>query len=144
MAVVTFSTNAFLKQTFTTNASEINNAVKGNPDGGTNWEAALQQANDLKGRSGVKKHIIFLSDGNPTYRTTSYSGCYSYSFWDGRTAHPEYTTPESCQAQRYMWGENPDGSSDARTVQEIAIHTVSTMLPPWLRLTNVAMPHSMW
>lgn len=112
MAVVTFSTNAFLKQTFTTNASEINNAVKGNPDGGTNWEAALQQANDLKGRSGVKKHIIFLSDGNPTYRTTSYSGCYSYSFWDGRTAHPEYTTPESCQAQRYMWGENPDGSSD--------------------------------
>lgn len=40
MAVVTFSTNAFLKQTFTTNASEINNAVKGNPDGGTNWEAA--------------------------------------------------------------------------------------------------------
>lgn len=112
MAVVTFSTNASLKQTFTTKASEINNAVEGNPDGGTNWEAALQQANDLKGRSGVKKHIIFLSDGNPTYRTTSYSGCYSYSFWDGWTAHPEYTTPESCQAQRYMWGENPDGSSD--------------------------------
>ena len=60
----------------------------------------------------MKKHIIFLSDGDPTYRMTSYSGCYSYSFWDGRTAHPEYTTPESCQAQRYTWGENPDGSSD--------------------------------
>ena len=112
MAVVTFSTNASLKQTFTTKASEINNAVEGNPDGGTNWEAALKEANSLRGRSGVKKHIIFLSDGNPTYRTTSYSGCYSYSFWDGWTAHPEYTTPESCQAQRYMWGENPDGSSD--------------------------------
>lgn len=111
MAVVTFSTEASLKQKFTTNVSEINNAVKGNPDGGTNWEAALKQANDLQGRSGVKKHIIFLSDGNPTYRTTSYSGCYSYSLW-GWTAHPEYTTPESCRAQRYTWGENPDGGSD--------------------------------
>lgn len=111
MAVVTFSTEASLKQKFTTNVSEINNAVRGNPDGGTNWEAALKQANDLQGSSGVKKHIIFLSDGNPTYRTTSYSGCYSYSLW-GWTAHPEYTTPESCRAQRYTWGENPDGGSD--------------------------------
>lgn len=111
MAVVTFSTEASLKQKFTTNVSEINNAVRGNPDGGTNWEATLKQANDLQGRSGVKKHIIFLSDGNPTYRTTSYSGCYSYSLW-GWTAHPEYTTPESCRAQRYTWGENPDGGSD--------------------------------
>lgn len=112
MAVVTFSTEASLKQKFTTNVSEINNAVRGNPDGGTNWEAALKQANDLQGgRRGVKKHIIFLSDGNPTYRTTSYSGCYSYSLW-GWTAHPEYTTPESCRAQRYTWGENPDGGSD--------------------------------
>lgn len=111
MAVVTFSTEASLKQKFTINVSEINNAVRGNPDGGTNWEAALKQANDLQGRFGVKKHIIFLSDGNPTYRTTSYSGCYSYSLW-GWTAHPEYTTPESCRAQRYTWGENPDGGSD--------------------------------
>ena len=111
MAVVTFSAEASLKQKFTINVSEINNAVRGNPDGGTNWEAALKQANDLQGRSGVKKHIIFLSDGNPTYRTTSYSGCYSYSLW-GWTAHPEYTTPESCRAQRYTWGENPDGGSD--------------------------------
>lgn len=112
MAVVTFSTKASLKQKFTTNVSEINNAVRGNPDGGTNWEAALKQANDLQGRSGVKKHIIFLSDGNPTYRTTSYSGCYSTSWRGERTAHPEYTTPESCRAQRYTWGENPDGGSD--------------------------------
>lgn len=111
MAVVTFSTEASLKQKFTTNVSEINNAVRGNPDGGTNWEAALKQANDLQGRSGVKKHIIFLSDGNPTYRTTSYSGCYSYSLW-GWTAHPEYTTPESCRAQGHTWGKNPDGGSD--------------------------------
>ena len=114
MAVVTFSTHASLTQPFTNDASAISNAVKDKPSGGTNWEDALtkaNKANDLSGRSGVKKHIIFLSDGDPTYRMTSYSGCYSDSFW-GRTAHPEYTTPESCQARRYTWGENPDGSSD--------------------------------
>lgn len=76
MAVVTFSTNASLKQNFTTDVSEINNAVKGDPKGGTNWEAALKQANDLQGRPGVKKHIIFLSDGDPTCRISDYPiGC---------------------------------------------------------------------
>ena len=116
MAVVTFSTNASLKQNFTTDVSEINNAVKGNPEGGTNWEAALKQANDLQGRSGVKKHIIFLSDGNPTYRTSSYGGsCYSYSYLRGGhyTPQPEYTTKATCKAAGYYWlGKNPDGGSD--------------------------------
>lgn len=113
MAVVTFSTNASRKQTFTTNASEISNAVEGNPKGGTNWEAALKQANDLQGRPRVKKHIIFLSDGNPTYRTSSYGGsCYSYS-WGDYTPQPEYTTKATCKAAGYYWlGENPDGGSD--------------------------------
>lgn len=113
MAVVTFSTNAFLKQTFTTNASEIDNAVEGNPDGGTNWEAALKQANDalkqandLQGRSGVKKHIIFLSDGNPTYRISDYPiGC------DGprNPCNPDdswYTTPKG------VHGAGTEGSDE--------------------------------
>ena len=117
MAVVTFSTEASLKQKFTTNVSEINNAVRGDPDGGTNWEAALKRANDLSGdlsgRSGVKKHIIFLSDGDPTFRTSSYGGsCYSYShsLWGPYyTPQPEYTTKEACKAVGYDWlGENPD------------------------------------
>lgn len=116
MAVVTFSTEVAIEQNFTTNVSDINAAVRGDPDGGTNWEAALKRANDLQGRSGVKKHIIFLSDGNPTYRTTSYGGsCYSYSYsWGGHyTPQPEYTTKATCKAAGYYWlGENPDGGSD--------------------------------
>ena len=112
MAVVTFSDSDTLKQGFTTSASNIESAVSQTPNGGTNWEAALKQANDLQGRSGVKKHIIFLSDGNPTYRTSSYSGCYSYSLFWGNTAHPEYTTEAACEANGYSWGKNPDGGSD--------------------------------
>lgn len=106
MAVVTFSTNAFLKQTFTTDASKINNAVEGDPDGGTNWEAALKQANDLQGRSSVKKHIIFLSDGNPTYRISNYPiGC--GGSWN--PCNPDdswYTTPEG------VHGAGTEGSDE--------------------------------
>lgn len=118
MAVVTFNKNATLEQGFTTSASSIKSAVSQTPDGGTNWEAALKQANDLRGRSSVKKHIIFLSDGNPTYRTSSYGGsCYSHSYsypWGGNyTPQPEYTTKATCKAAGYYWrGENPDGGSD--------------------------------
>lgn len=113
MAVVTFSDNALLKQEFTTSSSKIDKAVSQTPDGGTNWEAALKEANDLQGRSGVKKHIIFLSDGDPTYRTSSYSGCYSSSGWWGFDAtHPEYTTEAACNEAGYRWGANPDGGSD--------------------------------
>ena len=82
MAVVTFSTHAVIEQNFTTDVSKINSAVEGDPEGGTNWEAALkkandlQKANDLPSRSNVKKHIIFLSDGDPTYRISTYPiGC---------------------------------------------------------------------
>lgn len=76
MAVVTFSTNASLKQ-----------------------------ANDLQGRPGVKKHIIFLSDGDPTYRISDYPiGC---GGWENR-CNPDdswQTTPK---------GVHGAGSSDRK------------------------------
>lgn len=76
MAVVTFSTNASLKQ-----------------------------ANDLQGRHGVKKHIIFLSDGDPTYRISDYPiGCGGW----GNRCNPDdswQTTPK---------GVHGAGSSDRK------------------------------
>lgn len=114
MAVVTFSTRAVLKQDFTTNVSEINSAVEGDPEGGTNWEAALKQANDLPSRPNVKKHIIFLSDGDPTYRTSSYDGsCYSYSWREFRyIPQPRYTTEAGCVAVGYYWMDPDDIRKD--------------------------------
>ena len=71
MAVVTFSDKASTKQSFTTSVSKIKTAVSSKPDGGTNWEAALKQANDLQGRTGVKKHIIYcLLYTSPSPRDT--------------------------------------------------------------------------
>ena len=109
MAVVTFSTQSTVKQGFTNNANEITSAMTQTPDGGTNWEAALATANGLSGRQGVKKYIIFLSDGNPTFRNTSRSACYSYSRRSGWQYQRNYGSQESCEEQNYSWIEDLDG-----------------------------------
>ena len=104
MAVVTFNTKASRKQKFTTKASEIDSAVKDDPtfNSGTNWEDALRWANKLRGRSGVKKHIIFLSDGDPTFRISDYPiGC-------GGLWNP------SCNPDD-RWGTTPKGVHGAGT-----------------------------
>lgn len=47
--------------------------------GGTNWEAALNEANDIlaSGRAGANKYVVFLSDGEPTYRMSpGYKGAW--------------------------------------------------------------------
>lgn len=114
MAVVTFSDRARTTSNFTTSAGNISTAVSAWPNGGTNWEDALKTANDLSsGRSGVQKHIVFLSDGNPTFRITSYSGCFTWG-----KEHPEYKTQAECEANNkwwspgypYQWKTDPDGS----------------------------------
>ena len=42
--------------------------------GGTNWQNALSVANSISPRSGASTYIIFVSDGNPTFRDTRGSG----------------------------------------------------------------------
>lgn len=60
-------------QEWTTSASAVTSSFGDmNVGGGTNWEAGLNSANSLNSaRAGVKKYIIFLSDGEPTYRNSS-------------------------------------------------------------------------
>lgn len=104
MAVVTFNTKVSRKQTFTTSVSQINNAVKDKPTdrSGTNWEDALKEANKLQGRPGVTKHIIFLSDGDPTFRISNYPiGC-----WWNCNPDDTYTTP------RGVHGAGTEGSDN--------------------------------
>ena len=118
MAVVTFSDRARTTSNFTTSSDAIGTAVSARPNGGTNWEDALKTANGLSsGRSGVQKHIVFLSDGNPTFRITSYSGCFQRQRSGGWTKRPEYKTPAACEAnnngwwgQPYRWKTDLDGS----------------------------------
>ncbi|QOL35284.1 DUF7604 domain-containing protein [Bifidobacterium lemurum] len=81
MAVVDFDTTSKVMdlssrwgaQSWTTSASAVTSSFDDmSASGGTNWEAGLSDANSLNSsRAGVKKYIIFLSDGSPTFRNSS-------------------------------------------------------------------------
>lgn len=70
MSVVSFSSNAQAATLFTASARSVSSTVNGfKADGGTNWEAALTRANAAtSGRANARKYIVFLSDGDPTFR----------------------------------------------------------------------------
>lgn len=81
VSVVTFGTNAQVATGFTSDPSVVANAVpeRAKENQGTNWEDGLKLANaQTSDREGAEKHIVFLSDGNPTYRVSPMG----YSKWD--------------------------------------------------------------
>lgn len=46
-----------------------------NPTGGTNWQAGIKKGEEvLQTGSGTKKYVVFLTDGNPTFRYNNSSG----------------------------------------------------------------------
>lgn len=69
--LVTFSTKASEAQNLTSsNYASVIDGLKA--DGGTNWEAALTTAkNALSSSATSNKNVIFMSDGNPTFRNSS-------------------------------------------------------------------------
>ena len=89
VSVVTFGTNAEVATGFTSDPSTVANAVPtaAKRNQGTNWEGGLKLANaQTSGREGAEKHIVFLSDGNPTYRVSAMG----YTRWDeGGLFHPQ-------------------------------------------------------
>ena len=69
MALVSFSTDAELTQGFTSNYTTFSGKVNGlSANGGTNWEKALEIANHLDVRSDAATFIVFVTDGDPTFR----------------------------------------------------------------------------
>ena len=106
VSVVTFGTNAQVATGFTSDPSAVANAVpeRAKENQGTNWEDGLKLANaQTSGREGAEKHIVFLSDGNPTYRVSPMG----YTWWDeGGLFHPQVDHKE---------GDNLYGFGDSDT-----------------------------
>lgn len=106
VSVVTFGTNAQVATGFTSDPSAVANAVpeRAKENQGTNWEDGLKLANaQTSGREGAEKHIVFLSDGNPTYRVSAMG----YTWWDeGGLFHPQVDHKE---------GDNLYGFGDSDT-----------------------------
>lgn len=72
LSLVTFDNYATTKITRTTAYRTFSNAVPSSVryDRGTNWEDALKTANAIQTRDGADVYIIFVSDGDPTFRNT--------------------------------------------------------------------------
>lgn len=71
MALISFSTSAKLEQGFTDSYSTFSTAVNNlGTGGGTNWEYGLQLANQMGVDSERATFVIFVSDGDPTFRVS--------------------------------------------------------------------------
>lgn len=71
VSLVTFSNTATVKMGLTVNEGSITSTVSGlKANGGTNWEDALATASSIKTRDGASASVVFVSDGDPTYRST--------------------------------------------------------------------------
>lgn len=73
---------------WTSSKDDINTTIDGiNPLGGTNWEAGLYEANQLisSRREDALTFVVFLSDGDPTFRYTdsNWSGGWFYGYASG-------------------------------------------------------------
>ena len=92
MAFVDFASNVKTGTTHTTPTTNLNdfkgwvNATSAN--GGTNWEDALTTANRISFGDSDPVYIVFVSDGNPTFRNSRYNNnandCYE-SHYEGWT-----------------------------------------------------------
>lgn len=70
LGLITFSTNSKVYSS-TTDATVFNSYIDGlSADGGTNWEGGLLDANGYSFGDEDPVYIIFVSDGNPTYRVS--------------------------------------------------------------------------
>ena len=71
MALVGFSTTGSVVQNPTNSYNTFSSAVNRlDADGGTNWEDALQDAAGINFGDSDPTYVIFVSDGNPTFRNT--------------------------------------------------------------------------
>lgn len=75
MSLISFSTTAQqvsitgATNGFTSNYNNYASAVDGlSADGGTNWEQALQLANQMQVRPDAATFVVFVTDGDPTFR----------------------------------------------------------------------------
>lgn len=96
VAVIRYASTLGNTTSFTDSMTKINNVLSNGPTGGTNWEAGLKAANALEPTTGAKKYIIFISDGQPTYRLSA-MGCSTSGWWP----------PRGCEydSSKGIWGQ---------------------------------------
>ncbi|WP_418954083.1 Spy0128 family protein [Tractidigestivibacter sp.] len=117
LSLVTFADYATTRVTGTTSLSSFQRQVNRlTATGGTNWEDALATANAIQTRDGAEDYVIFVSDGNPTFRNTRGTKIW----WQNRDEFEAH----SSDGHRYYGTGNSDAyglNYDYAEVQAVAI-----------------------
>ena len=99
ISLVNFASEVKGTSNWSTDKDTLDNAVNAyTAGGGTNWEAALKKAQELadakhKAQPDEETYIIFVSDGNPTFRDSKYNqlandwNSYYGHYGNGNTDH---------------------------------------------------------
>lgn len=103
VSLVTFSNTATVKVGLTDRESAIDDAVSSlSANGGTNWEDALETARGIETHEGASASVVFVSDGNPTFRATpGNKGDNTKGDYDSNTGKYYYG-----QGNGDAWGQN--------------------------------------
>ena len=100
VSLVTFSNTATVKMGLTADEGSITSTVSGlKAGGGTNWEDALATASSIKTRDGASASVVFVSDGDPTYRASR-----GYEEKDFKSNYDSNT-------KKYYYGQGNDDTS---------------------------------
>lgn len=97
-----------------------------NPNGGTNWQAGIKKGEDvLKTGSGTKKYVVFLTDGNPTFRynesgKTVGEGNDDSQGYNYNAAITEWNSSPTLKAAtgKYVIDATPTGSANCKTLAQ--------------------------
>lgn len=122
VAVVSFNKDAKTVVGYTSDKGELRRGIDGLwAHGGTNWEAGLAAANGLTARDGAKKYIVFLSDGEPTYRYEKYSFLgYSWTGVAGSGRHYEQANFDHAVAEAKKRGDTTLFSVAVGSTQKVS------------------------
>lgn len=120
VSLVTFSNTATSSDWYDkNNADTLKSNINGiSADGGTNWEDALikaQQKLNEDTRSNVQKYVVFLSDGNPTYRNSngvSYKRTPHWGWFDYYDTYDPVTNQDENGYNDIPTGVHGNGRSD--------------------------------
>lgn len=133
LAVVTFSGNKGNSDRAWNDARLAQNWINLNdftwklkePAGGTNWQAGIKMGEEvLKTGSGTKKYVVFLTDGDPTYRYNSSGYTEGYgskvSKYDYDAAITEWNKSQTLKAAtgKYVIDATSKGSANCKTLAQ--------------------------
>lgn len=126
MALVTFSTSGTTTQGFTTDLGTYQSAVNNvSTGGGTNWEEALEIADQMAVSSDRATFVIFVTDGDPTFRVSRMDATDAQLDMYGKNGDDDYYVSDNVFGEGTDDSQNRNYAAALEVAQSIKSHNKS-------------------